>query len=142
MRESLRRASVPARRLFITRMLRNASLAVLGLAGGAAVLMGLYSLTLPHTPAPAKGKPFSLRDVLGLDSLAMLKDRNYLIFILACLLICVPLAVYYSYAPVFVNAAGAAATPPSPQCWQARFSRLVTNTKYSAGSTSNCSLRS
>ncbi len=31
----LRRASVPARRLFITRVLRNASLAVLGLAGGA-----------------------------------------------------------------------------------------------------------
>jgi hypothetical protein len=38
MREPLRRASVPARRLFITRMLRNASLAVLGLAGGATVL--------------------------------------------------------------------------------------------------------
>jgi len=38
MKESLRRASVPARRLFVTRMLRNASLAVLALAGGAAVV--------------------------------------------------------------------------------------------------------
>ncbi len=38
MTEPLRRASVPARRLFITRILRNASLAVLGLAGGAAVM--------------------------------------------------------------------------------------------------------
>ena len=38
MRELLRRASVPARRLFITRLLRNASLAVLGLAGGAVVV--------------------------------------------------------------------------------------------------------
>ena len=37
MGEPLRRASVPARRLFITRLLRNASLAVLGLGGGAAV---------------------------------------------------------------------------------------------------------
>jgi hypothetical protein len=35
MRESLRRASVPARRQLITRLLRNASLAVLGLVGGA-----------------------------------------------------------------------------------------------------------
>jgi hypothetical protein len=35
MRELFRRASVPARRLFIKRMLRNASLAALGLAGGA-----------------------------------------------------------------------------------------------------------
>jgi len=78
-------------------------------AGGAAVLMGLYSFSLPHTPPPAKGKAFSVRDVLGLDSLAMLKDKNYLVFILACLLICIPLAVYYSYAQVFVNAAGAVA---------------------------------
>ena len=38
MTEFLRRASVPARRLFITRALRNASLAVLGLAGGAVVM--------------------------------------------------------------------------------------------------------
>jgi hypothetical protein len=38
MRELLRKVSVPARRLFITRMLRNASLAVLALAGGAVVV--------------------------------------------------------------------------------------------------------
>ena len=38
MREPLRGASVPARRLFITRLLRNVSLAVLGLTGGAAML--------------------------------------------------------------------------------------------------------
>ena len=37
---------------------------------------------------------------------------------------------------------GAAITPPSSQCLQARFSRLVTSTKYLAGSTSNCSLSS
>ena len=36
MKEPLR--NVPARRLFITRVLRNASLAVLGLAGGAAIV--------------------------------------------------------------------------------------------------------
>ncbi len=38
MKEPLRRASVPARRLFIKRLLRNASLAVLGVAGGAVAL--------------------------------------------------------------------------------------------------------
>ena len=32
---------------------------------------------------------------------------------------------------------GAAVTPPSPQDWQARFSRLVTTTKYLAGSLSS-----
>src|ERR1035441_8562709 len=35
---------------------------------------------------------------------------------------------------------GAATTPPSSQRLQARFSRLVTTTKYFAGSTSSCSL--
>jgi hypothetical protein len=38
MRKLLRRVSVPARRLFIVDTLRNASLAVLGLAGGAVVM--------------------------------------------------------------------------------------------------------
>ncbi len=38
MKKPLRRASVPARRVFITRLLRRASLALLGAAGGAAVL--------------------------------------------------------------------------------------------------------
>ena len=74
--------------------------------GGVAVLMGIYSFTLPHTPPPAKGKGISLRDVLGLDSLSMLRDRNYLVFIACSLLICMPLAAYYNYAPVFVSTAG------------------------------------
>ncbi len=38
MRDSLRRASVPARRQFVAGLLRNASLAVLALVGGAVVV--------------------------------------------------------------------------------------------------------
>jgi nucleoside transporter len=86
------------------------------IAGGAGLLMGLYSLTLPHTPPPAKGKAFSIRDALGLDSLSMLRDKNYLVFILACLLICIPLAVYYSQTQLFVDAAGAVA-PGGRMTW-------------------------
>lgn len=75
-------------------------------AGGAGVLMGIYSLTLPHTPPPSKGKAISVRDILGLDSLALLKDRSFLVFMVSSLLICIPLAAYYAYAPVFVSDAG------------------------------------
>ncbi|WP_417382055.1 MFS transporter [Gimesia sp.] len=75
-------------------------------AGGAGVLMGIYSLTLPHTPPPSKGKAISVRDILGLDSLALLKDRSFLVFMVSSLLICIPLAAYYAYAPVFVADAG------------------------------------
>lgn len=84
----------------------NPGALALQIAGGAGVLMGLYSLTLPHTPAPGKGKTVSIRQVLGLDSLVMLKDRSYLVFIISSLLICVPLAAYYAWAPVFIKAAG------------------------------------
>ncbi|MBG9737141.1 major facilitator transporter [Paenibacillus alvei] len=72
----------------------------------ASVLLGVFSFTLPHTPAPAKGKPLSARDLLCLDALHMLKDRSYCIFIVCSMLICIPLAAYYSFASPFLEAAG------------------------------------
>ncbi len=75
-------------------------------AGGAALLLGVYSFTLPHTPPPAAGKEANIRDILGLDSLSLLKRPAFAIFILSSFLICIPLAFYYSFAPVFVSAIG------------------------------------
>ena len=75
-------------------------------AGGAAILLGLYSFTLPHTAPPAAGKSASVRDILGLDSLALLKRRSFLVFIVCSLLICIPLAFYYAYAAVYAGPAG------------------------------------
>ncbi|WP_299089879.1 nucleoside permease [uncultured Metabacillus sp.] len=76
------------------------------IAAAVSLLLGVYSFTLPHTPAPAKGKPLSVRDLLFLDALAMLKDKNYLIFIVCSMLICIPLAVYYSFASPFLGTVG------------------------------------
>jgi nucleoside transporter len=75
-------------------------------AGGSAVLLGIISFGLPHTPPPAKGKAFSVRDALGLDALALLKQRSFAVFIICSFLICIPLAAYYAYAPVFVGDVG------------------------------------
>jgi nucleoside transporter len=78
-------------------------------AGGAAVLLGLYSFSLPHTPPPSAGQKASARDILGVDALSMMKERSFAVFIISSFLICIPLAAYYAYAPVFVKAMGSAA---------------------------------
>jgi len=76
------------------------------LAGGASILLALYSLSLPHTPPPGKGKNVSVRELLGLDSLALMKSAPYAVFIVCSFLICIPLAGYYNQARNFVAAIG------------------------------------
>jgi nucleoside transporter len=67
-------------------------------------LLGLYSFTLPRTPPRVKrGEALSLRDMLGIDALSLLKDRNFLVFTCASILICIPLAFYYQYTNQFLT---------------------------------------
>ena len=75
-------------------------------AGGSGILLGIYSFSLPHTPPPAKGRAFSVRDALGLDALALLKSRAFAAFTLCSFLTCIPLAAYYAFAGDFVGASG------------------------------------
>lgn len=73
----------------------------------ASLALGLFSFALPKTPPKVKkGEKVQLRDVLGLDALKLLKDRNYLIFFVSSVLICVPLAFYYQYANPFLSDIG------------------------------------
>ena len=70
-------------------------------AGIASVILGVYSYTLPHTPPPAAGQRVSLGSILGLDALRQLGSRSFTIFIASSLLICIPLAAYYNFAPIY-----------------------------------------
>ncbi len=79
------------------------------LAAGVSLLLGLYSFTLPATPPQAKtSDPFLLKDILGLDALRLLTHRNYAIFFLSSILICIPLAFYYQNASPFLTELGVA----------------------------------
>jgi nucleoside transporter len=73
------------------------------LASGASVVMGLFSLTLPHTPPGSSGEAFSVRQVLGLDALVMLKDKPFLVFAIASVFACIPLTFYFSFTNDYLN---------------------------------------
>ena len=70
--------------------------------GAAAILLGLFSFALPHTPPPSKGKKASLGEILGVKAVALLKDPSFLVFTIGSFLICIPLAAYYAFAGSFV----------------------------------------
>jgi len=71
-----------------------------------ALVMGLYCLTLPHTPPGSRGKRPTLSQALGLSTLGYMKDRSFAVFTLGSLLICIPLSFYYSFANPFLNETG------------------------------------
>lgn len=84
-------------------MLKNTFL----LSGGAAAFLGLMSFTLPKTPpVKATGEKVSLREIVGLDALKLLKDKNFAVFFIASVLICIPLAFYYQNTHPFLTNVG------------------------------------
>ncbi len=75
------------------------------MASIASLLLGLFSFTLPRTP-PVADRKAGLSELLGLDALSMLRDRNFLTFFVASILICIPLAFYYQHANQFLTEIG------------------------------------
>ena len=75
----------------------------------ASAVLGLFSFSLPATPPQARaGEKQSLGQILGFDALKLLGDRNFLMFFLASVLICIPLAFYYQNANPFLSEIGVA----------------------------------
>ena len=70
----------------------------------AALSLGVISFVLPNTPANSDSEA-TLNQLLGLDALALLKDKAYLIFMVSSILICIPLAFYYQIASRVVEMA-------------------------------------
>lgn len=68
----------------------------------ASAVLGVFSFTLPKTPPQGTDKTQSIAQLLGLDAIKLLADRNFLVFFVSSVLVCIPLAFYYSQANPFL----------------------------------------
>ena len=60
-----------------------------------------------ETPPKADdGSKITLSDILGLEALKLLKDRNFFDLFVSSILICIPLAFYYQNANPFLSEIG------------------------------------
>jgi len=82
-------------------LMADATATPLYIGGGAAIVLGLFSFTLPYTPPPSKGEDTSIAQILGIDALKELKTPSFMIFLLAAMLIFIAFGTYFPYAPTY-----------------------------------------
>jgi nucleoside transporter len=74
------------------------------------VVLGLFAFTLPKTPPAGQksndGETQTVSEILGLDALKLLKDKDFAIFFMSSILICIPLAFYFQNANPFLSEVG------------------------------------
>ena len=98
------------------------------LAGVSSLALGLFSFSLPNTPAPSKGQPVNLRALLMVDAFALLKRPAFAVFMLCSMLICIPLAYYYGTMSYYLDNTGflqPASTLPIGQMSEIFFMLLI-----------------
>lgn len=76
------------------------------MAAIASLALGLFSFILPNTPPKGKASGVSASRALGSDAFVLFKDKPYLIFFIAAILVCIPLSFYYNFANLFLNQVG------------------------------------
>ena len=76
------------------------------MAAAASAVLGLLSFFLPATPPKASGEKTSFARILGVDAFVLFKNRSFVVFFIASILICIPLSFYYAFTHDFLTDAG------------------------------------
>ncbi len=84
----------------------EATTGIFYIAGTVSVLLGLFSFALPNTPPKARSADVSAGKALGTEAFVLFKNKPYLIFFIAAILVCIPLSFYYGFANPFLTEAG------------------------------------
>jgi nucleoside transporter len=71
------------------------------MAAAVSVILGLLSFVLPNTPPRAQTADAS--KALGTEAFVLFKEKPYVIFFIAAILVCIPLSFYYGFANPFLN---------------------------------------
>ncbi|MEI7757771.1 MAG: nucleoside permease [Bacteroidota bacterium] len=71
------------------------------LAAAISLVLGLLSFILPNTPPKAATSDAS--SAFGTEAFVLFKERPYLVFFIAAILVCIPLSFYYGFANPFLN---------------------------------------
>jgi len=74
------------------------------MAAIASFSLGIISFVLPNTPP--KGKTSG--SAIGAEAFVLFKEKSYLVFFIAAVLVCIPLSFYYGFANLFFNELGMA----------------------------------
>jgi nucleoside transporter len=76
------------------------------MAAIASLMLGIFSLILPDTPPKGKAADATASSAIGTDAFVLFKNKPYLVFFIAAILVCIPLSFYYGFANLFLNEAG------------------------------------
>lgn len=75
----------------------------LWIGAGLAIVTGIYNLFLPHTPPQGAGKKVAVAELLGLDAIGLLRNRNLAVLMLCSFLIMIPASFYWTFCDDFLN---------------------------------------
>lgn len=92
--------------LMITALQIEGSEFTFQMAAIASLTLGLFSFFLPETPPKGKVAGASASSALGTEAFVLFRDKPYLVFFIAAILVCIPLSFYYGFANLFLNQAG------------------------------------
>ncbi|MEM9547451.1 MAG: MFS transporter [Bacteroidota bacterium] len=78
------------------------------IAAASSFLLGIYSLTLPHTPPQTSQEPSLWKSLQGDEVKELIKSKALVVMIICVGLISIPVSYYYSFVNPFLNEVGVA----------------------------------